>query len=81
MYYPAYEKQFIKAYNKCDLYQLANVDLAVTLIDLCHQYKRGLTVKQVIDVLKTAMRQQNANYDSIQLALNETQPKGTLHGA
>lgn len=74
MYYPAYEKQFIRAYSKTDLYQLASVDIAVTLIDLYHQYKRGLTVKQVITVLSTAMKQPDADYASITLALEETQP-------
>lgn len=81
MYYPAYEKQFIRAYNKTDLYQLATVEMAVILTDFYRQYKRGLTVKQVIEVLNIAMRQKNANYDSIQLALNEIQPKGARHDA
>ena len=81
MHYSTYEKQLIKAYNKTDLYQLATAEIAVILIDTHRQYKRGLTVKQVIAVLSTAMRQQGANYESIQLALNETQPKGIRHDA
>ena len=74
MYYPAYEKQFIRAYSKTDLYLLATVDMAVTLTDLYRQYKRGLTVKQVITVLNVAIKQPHANYASITLALDETQP-------
>jgi hypothetical protein len=74
MYYPAYEKRFIRAYSKTDLYLLATVDMAVTLTDLHRQYKRGLTVKQVITVLNVAMKAPHANYASITLALDETQP-------
>lgn len=81
MYYPAYEKHFIRAYNKTDLHQFATLDIALILIDTNRQYRRGLTVKQVIEVLNIAMRQKNANYDSIQLALNEIQPKGARHDA
>ena len=81
MHFLTYEKQLIKAYNKTDLYQLLTAEIALTLIDTRRQYKRGLTVKQVIAVLNTAMRQQGANYESIQLALNETQPKGVRHDA
>jgi hypothetical protein len=81
MYYPTYEKQLIKAYNKTDLYQLLSVELAMTLMDAHQQFRRGLSVKQVINVLTTAMKQQGANYESIQLALNETQPTGVRHDA
>ena len=81
MNYSTYEKQLMKAYNKTDLYQLATVETAVALIDIYRQYRRGLTVKQVIAVLNTTLRQQGANYESIQLALNQTQPKGVRHDA
>lgn len=81
MYYQTYEKQLINAYNKTNLHQFATIDMALTLIDPYKQYRRGLTVKQVVAVLNTAMRNANANYQSIQLALNETQPKGTRHDA
>lgn len=74
MYYPTYEKHFIRAYNTTDLYQFATVEMAITLIDLYRQYSRGLTVKQIITVLNVAIKQPHADYASITLALDETQP-------
>ena len=79
MYYTTYEKQLINAYNKSELYQIATVNIAITLVDVYRQYKRGVTVKQVISVLNKELANPQWNYESIQLALNETEPKGRRH--
>ncbi len=81
MYYATYEKQLIKAYNKTNLYEILSVPLALPLIDTYRQFKRGMTVKQVIAVLQAELNKPGADYNSIQLALNETQPNGVRHDA
>ena len=81
MHHFTYEKQLIKAYDKTQLYQILPSHIAITLINTYRHYQRGITVKQVISVLSKELVKSQWNYDSIQLALNETQPKGTRHDA
>lgn len=76
MYFTTYEKQFIKAYNKTDLYKIAPDSLVLVLVDTYKHWKRGITVKQLIQVLEAQMTKSGASAASIELALNEAQPKG-----
>lgn len=81
MRHATYEKQLIKAYNATELYHVMSWQLAIGLVDSYKHYKRGVTIKQVLDVLKSELVKPSCTFDTIQLALNETTPKGVRHDA
>lgn len=81
MRHATYEKHLIKAYNATELYQVMPCQLAMALVDSYKHYKRGMTVKQVVDVLKTELGKPSYTFDSVQLALNDIMPQGKRHDA
>lgn len=76
-----YEKRLLKAYNQTELYKILPAVLAMMLVNTYQTWKRGLTVKQVIAVLDSQLIKPYWDYNTIQLALNETEPKGKRHDA
>jgi len=81
MHHLTYEKKLVEAFHKTELYRIVPCATAILLVDTRRQWKRGITVKQVISVLSKELIKSGCNYESIQLALNETQPKGVRHDA
>ena len=81
MRHATYEKLLIKGYNATELYQVMPWQLAITLIDTYTQYKRGMTVKQVLEVLKSELVKPCCTFDHIQSALNKITPKGSRYDA
>lgn len=71
-----YQRQLSERYNQTDLIYLMPTPLAIELVNTWRHYQRGMTVSQIIEVLKSQFILPNCNYDSLQLALEETQPEG-----
>ena len=79
MLYATYEKRLSKAYNQTELYKILPAGLAITLVGTYKTWKRGLTIKQVLSVLNSELLKPYWDSNTIQLALDETEPKGTRH--
>lgn len=79
MLYATYEKRLSKAYNQTELYKILPAVVVITLVDTYKTWKRGLTIKQVLSVLNSELLKPYWDHNTIQVALDETEPKGTRH--